>query len=161
LSDTTVEFLALLLGLGRVARDRGDLPSAHSLFAECLIVAREAGHRLGVARAVKSLGDMASDQGDYEVARRFYAESLAIHSELEERASFVSLLEAFANLAAQQAEPQIARAACLWGALEARREEMGSPCHCMSVRRLSAISLLPATRSARTPSLLPGRKAGT
>ena len=72
-----------------------------------------------------SLGSVAYYQGDYASARGYHEESLTIRREIGDRQGIAKSLEAFAGLAADQENPE--RAARLWGAAEALREEIGSP----------------------------------
>jgi Tfp pilus assembly protein PilF len=114
-----------LNNLGDVAREQGDYAAARTWYAESLALVRELGNQRGIAYSLHNLGLVASDLGDFATARTFYAQSLLIRVELGNKRSLSNSLEDFATLACVQ--DQASRAARVWGAAEAFREEAGAP----------------------------------
>ena len=57
------------LGLGDLARLRGDLDGAQHMYSDALSCLREIGARPEIARCLAGLGRMALDRGDLEAAR--------------------------------------------------------------------------------------------
>jgi predicted ATPase/class 3 adenylate cyclase len=116
---------ASLNNLGLVAYSQGDYALAQAFHEQSLAIFREVGDRGRIALALGNLGDVAGNLGDYHAARTFHEQSLAIRREIGDRRGIAYALEGFAALASAQEQPE--RAARLWGAEEALREEMGAP----------------------------------
>ena len=116
---------ASLTILRSMADYEGDYASARGFSEESLNIFREIGDRHGIAASLNDLGTMAHYQGDYASARSYHEESLAIRREIGDRQGIAQSLEAFAGLAADQENPE--RAARLWGATDALREQIGVP----------------------------------
>ena len=70
---------------GVIARDRGDLAPAHSLFEENILLWRELGDQKAVARSLSNLANVLKLQGDFARARSLYEECLLIFSGLEDK----------------------------------------------------------------------------
>ena len=114
-----------LYGLSVAARHHDDGTSARALCEECLAIYRELGDREGMANALNNLGEIAAAEGDYSAAHVQCVESLAIYRELGDRAGIAASVEALAGIAC--ALGKTGRAACMWGAMERLREEIGAP----------------------------------
>ena len=114
-----------LYGLSVAARHQDDDASARALCEECLGIYRQLGDREGIANALNNLGEIAAAGGDYLTARAQCEESLAIYRELSDRAGIAAAVEGLADIAC--ALGKIDRAACMWGAMERLREEIGTP----------------------------------
>jgi tetratricopeptide (TPR) repeat protein len=114
-----------LHSLGNAASDQGDFVSAQARHAESLAIRRELGDRNGIAASLGSLGMVAYQQGDFPAARMLVEESLVIRRELRDRRGIAYSLEELAAVVA--AIGSSLRAACIWGAAERLREEIGSP----------------------------------
>ncbi len=116
-----------LNGLGNVARLAGDCARAKTYFEESLVCAQEtANKRLG-AIVRNNLGLVLVERGDVTGARLILEESLRLEREVGHQEFIAWTLEGFAALAGVERKPL--RAAWLWGAAEALREAMGTPCH--------------------------------
>jgi predicted ATPase/class 3 adenylate cyclase len=114
-----------LHNLGTLAGQRGDYAAARTLYEESLAIRRSQGDRQAAAVSLNNLGVVAALQGDYASARSRHAESLRIRGELGDQWGVAESLEGLAivELASSAAE----RAACMWGAAERVREEIGIP----------------------------------
>jgi tetratricopeptide (TPR) repeat protein len=129
--------------LGNVARAQGDYASARAYQEQSLAIKREIGDRQGIANSLNNLGIVTKDQGDYAAARACQEESLTIYREIGDRSGIALSLEAFAELAftataaatvpaetaraSENTEDDPHRAARLWGAAQALREQIGAP----------------------------------
>ncbi|BBL80218.1 LuxR family transcriptional regulator [Rubrobacter xylanophilus] len=109
--------------LGMVALDRGDLEEAMSLFERSLALSREIGDSLGVSLSENFLGVTAFRMGDYEQAAARFGEMTRRLAKVRDKMGLVYSLLGLAGIAAARGRP--ARAARLWGASEALREETG------------------------------------
>jgi len=78
-----------------------------------------------MASTIVNIGHVALAQGDHERAAALYQEALTMQWELRERRDMAECLEALAAVAEEQG--QVERAARLFGAAEALREEVGAP----------------------------------
>jgi len=114
-----------LNNLGNVALFQSDLASARALYGESLAIKRELAQPVGIANSLSNLGEVATEQGDYPAARTLFAESLAIRQELGDKRGIAESLEGLAALLAGLGKSLCA--ACIWGAAERQREEIGSP----------------------------------
>ena len=133
-----------LYGLGVAARHQGDNPSAQALCEESLAIYRDLGDREGAANSLSSLGEVAAARGDYLSARALQDDALAIYRELGERSGIAAAMEGFAGIVFAAGEP--GRAACVWGAAERLREEIGAP-------------LVPSERRQHDPKVAAARVA--
>jgi predicted ATPase/DNA-binding SARP family transcriptional activator len=116
---------AALLGLATVAREEGRDADARPLLEEVATLNRGLGDRVGVLSAVEHLVGLAFMAGEPGTARAFLAEGLSLRRELGEPDAGLPLVEGAALLAA--AQRRWTRAACLWGAADARREAVALP----------------------------------
>lgn len=114
-----------LYGLAITARHRGDHSAARSMHEESVAIFRDLGDREGLANSLQDLGVVAAARGDYREARALQEESLEIYRALGERPGIAASIEGLAGIACAVGAP--ARAACLWGAMERLREEIGAP----------------------------------
>ena len=114
-----------LLGLGALARLRGDPAGALDRYREALPVLREIDSRPDVARCLAGIGRIALDQGDLGTAREHLAESLRLSRLTGARIGVARGLEAFAALAGREGEAAVA--VQLTGAASALRAAAGRP----------------------------------
>ena len=114
-----------LNNLGTVAIEQGNLASARALNEESLAIGRELGDWDVIATSVHNLGIVAYLQSDLASARALYMQGLATRRELGDRLGIARALEGLAGVVA--ALGSSLRAACIWGAAERLREEIGSP----------------------------------
>jgi predicted ATPase/class 3 adenylate cyclase len=114
-----------LNNLGRVVYRQGDLEGARSLFQESLATMREVGDQQDIAVALANLGFVALSAGDFPTARSFFEDGLAVQHEVRDKLRIAYFLLGYACLAAAQGQGE--RAARLFGAEEAVREELGAP----------------------------------
>ena len=120
--------LGILLELnnsGNVARERGDYATARTLLEEALAMAREMGDDFAVGLALLGIGTVSWYQKDYPSANSVLLESLGLLRQIGDKLAFCNCLEALGRTAASLGIP--GRAARLWGAAAALREEVGSP----------------------------------
>lgn len=111
--------------LGLMAYHLGDFSAAQTYQQESLSINRELGNQDGIATSLGNLGNIARGQGDYVSARSLHQESLTILRKLGDKRCIAASLESFAGLAVALKQPE--RAARLWGAAAALREEVGAP----------------------------------
>ena len=114
-----------LYGLGVTARHDGHGSDARRLLDESLTIYRELGDREGTGSSLNQLGHLAIAAGDHVSAQELHEESLAIRCELGERSGIAVSIEGIAELASVMGEHE--RAACLWGAIERLRQDIGAP----------------------------------
>ena len=103
---------------------QGDDTRACAVAKESLALCREVGERKRVADILHALGLFAYTQGDCATARTFYEESLTISRTMGEKWVAALCLLGLGAVVAAEGEP--ARAACLWGAAETLRTELGA-----------------------------------
>ncbi len=103
---------------------QGDDIRACAVAKESLALCREVGERKRVADILHALGLFAYTQGDYATARTFYEEGLTTSREVGEKWVAALCLVGLGEVVAAEGEP--ARAACLWGAAETLRTELGA-----------------------------------
>jgi DNA-binding CsgD family transcriptional regulator len=114
-----------LLGLGDLARLRGDPGGAHSRYLEALAILREIDARPDIARCLAGLARVALDLGSVGQARQHLAESLRLSHSTGSRIGVARGLEAFAALAGAEDRPELAGQ--LTAAASALREAAGFP----------------------------------
>jgi tetratricopeptide (TPR) repeat protein len=104
---------------------QGELEQAAKVYEENLGRLRQLGDAWTISWALGGRGEVARLQGDYELAGSLLRESLAMILERGYPVEIAFTLEALGHLAADQGRP--ARAARLWGAADALRDEVHSP----------------------------------
>jgi DNA-binding CsgD family transcriptional regulator len=114
-----------LHNLGEVARFGGEYERAKRRGMEALAVFREMDDEWCVARTLSWLGMVTVYKSDDREAAGFLREGLALNREIGGWEWTAYCLEGFASLVGAKAQGE--RAARLWGAAEALREEIGSP----------------------------------
>jgi predicted ATPase/DNA-binding SARP family transcriptional activator/DNA-binding CsgD family transcriptional regulator len=115
-----------LHNLAEVERQRGNYERAKGLGIESIAVAREAEDEWLTSICVGWVGMLAVWSGEeQDLAEGFLKEGLALNRKLGNWAYAAYCLEAFAGLAGGRG--QGARAARLWGAAEALRNNIGAP----------------------------------
>ena len=87
-------------------------------------MARELGTPFELAQALSRIGQAECDEGHLDLALKHLAEGMTILHGLGYRPGVIESLEGLAGVAAATAAP--GRAARLWGAADALRQEMGS-----------------------------------
>ena len=131
-----------LHNLAEVERLRGNYERAKTLGMESIALAREIGDKWRLARVVGWVGLAAVWLGDeHDLAEGLLEEALALDRELGSWYYGAYCLEAYAGLAG--ARGQGTRAARLWGASEAARDNIGAPLP-PEVRRLYESSVASA-----------------
>jgi len=113
------------LGLGDLARLRGDPGGAHARYLEALAILREIDARPDIARCLAGLARVALDLGSVGQARQHLAESLQLSHSTGSRIGVARGLEAFAALAGAEDRPELA--VQLTAAASALREAAGFP----------------------------------
>jgi DNA-binding CsgD family transcriptional regulator len=114
-----------LLGLGDLARLRGDPREALRRYLDALEVLREVDSRPEIARCLVGLGRVAIDLGAIELAREHLTESIRLSHSTGARIGVARGLESLAALALQ--ENQLERAVQLIAAASALRTAAGLP----------------------------------
>jgi len=117
----------LLSSLGNLAialHRQGQWAAARELLEQALAVARELEAPWEIGNALHEIGRVECDEGRHDLALTHFAESMNILHGLGDRRGVIESLEGLAGLAAATAAPR--RAARLWGAADALRQEMGS-----------------------------------
>jgi predicted ATPase/class 3 adenylate cyclase len=115
----------VILGIVRASATigQGDLDSAVSQLEEGLALCRELGDRRSTAMALFVLGVTELRRGDLERGATLLEEGAQISRELGDRLGAPYFAEGLAKMSAMRSRP--VRAARLWGAAEALREQMG------------------------------------
>jgi DNA-binding CsgD family transcriptional regulator len=113
------------LGLGDLARVRGDFADASKRYTEALAYLREINARPEIARCLSGLGRVATEAGATTLAREHLTESLRLSRDTGTRIGVARGLESFAALAVREDEPE--RAVLLAAAATALREAAGLP----------------------------------
>jgi len=119
--------------LGRVAFYQHQAARAQALHEESRALFRELGNQRSYANALSHLAPVWLAQAVPEQALAALRESSAIFQDLEDRHGNIWNLERFAELAGLQGEA--VKAARLWAAAEALREQMGIPLPPMEMTR--------------------------
>jgi non-specific serine/threonine protein kinase len=143
---------ASLDNLGRALHAQGRWDAARECYEEALEVARELGTAFEIGLALNSLGAAEGDERHSEAALKHLAEGLRILHGIGYRVAIIESLEGMAGVFATMSAPR--RAARLWGASDALRQEIGSvrSAHESSVheRRLEPVrAILTAEEFAR------------
>jgi predicted ATPase/DNA-binding SARP family transcriptional activator len=114
-----------LTNLGLVAYHAGDMDSAAELHQQALELAEQVGDRRLASVAITNLGMVAARQKDYAAAAQFHLRSLDLAEAVGERRSIAESLEELAGV--ESAAGHAGRAATLFGASQALREDIGAP----------------------------------
>ncbi len=114
-----------LLGVGMIARFRGDFATARKQFVEIEPIYRDMGdlHRVNMVKS--ELAHMDRMEGNWEGAEKKYRESIVEWQRLGHRAAVAHQLECFALIARHKG--RLERAAQLYGAAENLRGRIGIP----------------------------------
>jgi non-specific serine/threonine protein kinase len=102
---------------------QGQSAAAYELFEQALEVARELGTPFEIGNALNEIGRAESDEGRCDLALKHFTEGMTILHGLGNRPGVIESLEGLASVAAATTAPQ--RAARLWGAADALRQEIG------------------------------------
>ena len=102
---------------------QGEWAAARELYEQALEVARELGTPWEIGAALRKFGLAECDEGIHDPALKHLGEGMTILHGLSDRLGVIESLEGFACLAAATAPPR--RAARLWGAADALRQETG------------------------------------
>jgi len=117
----------LLSSLGNLAialHRQGQWAAAHELLEQALAMARELGTPWEIGNALHEIGRVEYDEGRHDLALKHFAEGLTIVHGLSDRPGVIGSIEGLAGVAAATAAPR--RAARLWGAADALRQEIGN-----------------------------------
>ncbi len=114
-----------LNNLASIAHRQKDYATARALYEQSLAVKRQAGDLRGQGVSLNNLAVVALNQADFVGARAYLREALPLRHGIGDQSGCAAVLENFARLAAR--EGQAARAARLYGAAEALREQIGAP----------------------------------
>ncbi len=125
-----------LTNLGLVAYNLGDLDQSAELHSDALALAEQVGDRRLASVALTNLGMVALASKDYPAARSFHARSLDLAESVGELRSIAESLEEMAGVDA--AAGSMGRAAQLFGASQALREQIGSPIPAPDLARFDA-----------------------
>lgn len=71
-----------LNNLGNVARDQGDLASAHTVHQESLKICSEVGNRRGIAESLESFASLSATQDKREQAARLWGAAERLRAEI-------------------------------------------------------------------------------
>jgi non-specific serine/threonine protein kinase len=115
---------ANLSQLAIALHEQGQWPAARELYEQALEVARELGTPFEMGHALNEIGAAECDEGCHDLGLKHFAEGLTILHRLGNRPGVIESLEGLAGIAAATAAPR--RAARLWGAADALRQEIGS-----------------------------------
>jgi len=127
LARATGERWALFSSLGGLAialHRQGRWAAAHELFEQALAMAREHFGPWEIGTTLNDLARAQCDEGRHGLAPKHLAESLTLLHGLGDHLGVIESLEEFAGVAAATAVPR--RAARLWGAADALRQEIGN-----------------------------------
>jgi tetratricopeptide (TPR) repeat protein len=116
----------LYSGLGYLAialHRQGHWAAARELYEQALEVARELGAPWEIGAALRKLGLAECGEGLHDLALEHLAEGMTILHGLSDRLGVVESLEGLADVAAATPAPR--RAARMWGAADALRQETG------------------------------------
>src|SRR6266567_1788759 len=113
-----------LAWLAIALREQGRSAEARELYEQSLAQARELGAPFEIGNILKEIGRAECDEGRHDLAEKHFAESIAILHGLGNLPGVIDSLEGLAGAAAATAAPR--RAARLWSATDALRQEIGN-----------------------------------
>ena len=122
LADKAIIGVALM-GLGELARLRGEYAEARSFYEEVIGEARSGGDSFNLLYGLFNLGSVACLDGDCEMARPLFSESLKIARDLGSTRAVADCLDGFASVSTF--EENWEKAARLFGAADALRQSVG------------------------------------
>jgi predicted ATPase len=123
----TADRRLLLSGLGNLAialHRQDQWAAAHELFEQALTVARELGALSEIGNALQQIARAECDEEHHDLALKHFAEAMTLVHGVGDRPGVIDSLEGLAGVAAATASPR--RAARLWGAADALRQQMGN-----------------------------------
>ena len=93
---------SLLIGLGNIAAEQGDLITAKKYFEESLVKSRSLNYKSGIAFCLNNLGNIELISGNFEEASELIEESLMIKRELGEKRNITFSLDSLVHIALEQ-----------------------------------------------------------
>jgi len=121
--DRTLLFCSLAW-LAITLREQGRSAEARELYEQALAQARELGAPWEIGITLKEIGRAECDEGRHDLAQKHFAEAITILHALGNLPGVIDSLEGLAGVAAATAAPR--RAARLWSATDALRQEIGN-----------------------------------
>ena len=81
-----------LLNLGALLHEKGDLPTAETMFRNALAINRKflGNEHPSVAKCLSYLGDLLKDKGDFEAAEPLYREAINIYQKVLPKEHWIS-----------------------------------------------------------------------
>jgi predicted ATPase/DNA-binding XRE family transcriptional regulator len=116
---------SVLVNLANTARAQAELDEAHACLSQALELFRELHIRGPEANALHGMGNLAYDRGELDKAVRAYRDALRLAQQVQDWGCVARCIESLAAVSGKQRQP--ARAAQLYGAVEALREDIGIP----------------------------------
>jgi len=113
-----------LAWLAIALREQGRSAQARELYEQSLAQARELGSPWEIGSVLKEIGRAECDEGRHDLAQKHFTEGITILHGLGNLLGVIDSLEGFAGIAAATAAPR--RAARLWAATDALRQEIGN-----------------------------------
>jgi len=123
----TGDRMLLFCGLAWLAialREQGRSAEARELYEQSLAQAREIGAPWEIGNVLKEIGRAECNEGRHDLAEKHFAEGIDILHGLGNLPGVIDSLEGLASVAAATGAPR--RAARLWGAADALRQEIGN-----------------------------------
>jgi predicted ATPase/DNA-binding winged helix-turn-helix (wHTH) protein len=121
--DRTLLFCSLAW-LAIALREQGRSAEARELYEQSLAQARALGAPFEIGNILKEIGRAECDEGRHDLAEKHFAEGITILHDLGNLPGVIDSLEGLASAAAATAAPR--RAARLWSATDALRQEIGN-----------------------------------
>ena len=113
-----------LAWLAIALREQGRSSEARELYEQSLAQARELGAPWEIGITLKEIGRAECDEGHHDLAHKHFIEGIGILHGVGNLPGVIDSLEGLADVAAATAAPR--RAARLWGAADALRQEIGN-----------------------------------
>jgi len=108
-----------------VMRLKGEYDAAYDLHTEALSIFGQLEDRWSIALSHTNMGAVFANRGEYEAAADQYRQSLEMFNQMGVKQGIATCLEGLAGVASHTSKPD--RAARLFGAAEALREEIDVP----------------------------------